>query len=322
MKNCAALLVAAMAITSLNNAARAENWPTRPVHVIVPITGGSAIDIVARAVSQRLEKKFGQPFVVENRPGAGTTLGAAVVARAPADGYTILFDSAALTTTPTTVANLSYNVDKNFAAVAPVVETPLVLVTQHAKYKSLADLVTRAKADAAPITYGTNGYGSAAHFTTEKLLLSAGFKGQAVPYRGTPEALAEVMAGRLGFYFSPLTAAQALIKAGKVDALAVTSTRRSSVLPDVPTTVEAGYSGSDFDFWVGIFAPAHTPEPVVASLAKEVDAIKASEDFKKAMAAIGGDPMASMTPAQFQAYVGEELKRNKAVAKAAGIEPK
>ena len=150
MKNCAALLVAAMAITSLNNAARAENWPTRPVHVIVPITGGSAIDIVARAVSQRLEKKFGQPFVVENRPGAGTTLGAAVVARAPADGYTILFDSAALTTTPTTVANLSYNVDKNFAAVAPVVETPLVLVTQHAKYKSLADLVTRAKADAAP----------------------------------------------------------------------------------------------------------------------------------------------------------------------------
>lgn len=322
MKIFAALLITATAITSMADAARAENWPSRPVHVIVPITGGSAIDIVARAVSQRLEKRFGQPFVVENRPGAGTTLGAGVVARAAADGYTILFDSAALTTTPTTVANLPYDVDKNFTAVAPVVETPLVLVTQPDKYKSLADLVKAAKADKAPITYGTNGYGSAAHFTTEKFLLSAGFKGQAVPYRGTPEALAEVMAGRLGFYFSPLTAAQSLIKARKVDALAVTSTKRSSVLPDVPTTTEAGYKGSDFDFWVGIFAPANTPKDVVASLAKEVDAIKTSADFKKAMAAIGGDLMEPMTPAQFQAYVSEELKKNKTIAKAAGIEPK
>lgn len=224
MKKSGALLAVGISITTLVGGARAENWPDRPVHVIVPITGGSAIDIVARAVSQRLEKHFGQPFVVENRPGAGTTLGAAIVARAPADGYTILFDSAALTTTPTTVANLSYDVGTDFSAIAPVVVTPFALVTQHGKFVSLADFIDKARADKSPITYGTNGFGSAAHFATEKLLLAVGVKGQPVSYRGTPETLAEVMAGRLGFFYSPVTAAQSLIKAGRLDALVVTST--------------------------------------------------------------------------------------------------
>ena len=315
------LLAAIAALTCVASVAQGETWPSKPVRVIVPITAGSAIDIVARATAQQLSKALGQPFVVENRPGAGTTIGAAAVANAAPDGYTVLFASAALTTTPTTVANIPYNVDRDLVAVAPITNTPLVLVTTHGKYKTLSDLVAAAKANNGSMNYATNGYGSASHFTTERLRLAAGFDAQPVTFRGTPEAITEVMTDRIGFYFSPMTAARSLVNEQRIDALAVTSRKRSLALPDVPTTTEAGYQNSDFDFWVGLFAPAKTPPEIVERLYRETRNIAESPEFRKQMATIGGEPLDSMTQTEFAAYVKAEVERNAKIAKAAGLKP-
>jgi tripartite-type tricarboxylate transporter receptor subunit TctC len=315
-------LTALLLLTCLLGTARADTWPAKPVRVIVPIAAGSAIDIVARAVSQQLARQFGQPFVVENRPGAGTTTGAAAVAAAPPDGYTILFHSVALTTTPTTVANIPYDVARDFTAIAAVTNTPLILVTPPGKYKSVADLVAAAKAGKGAMNYATLGYGAATHFTTERFRLAAGFEAQPIPFRGTVEALTEVLADRIAFLFAPLTTARPLVQEGKLDALATTSRKRASTLPDVPTTIEAGYPDSDFDFWVGIFAPAKTPRDIVEKLHAETRKISESPEFRQQMAAIGGEPMEPMTSNEFDAYVRKEIARNAAIAKAAGLTAK
>lgn len=312
-------LAALLAMVAMMGVSHAQDWPSKPVRVIVPVSAGSAIDIVARATSQRLAQALGQSFVVENRAGAGTTLGSAVVAAAPADGYTLLFASTALTTTPSTIANMTYDVARDLAAVAPITNTPFVMVTPRGKYKDLRDMAAVAKTAKHPITYGTNGYGSASHFASERFLLAAGSQGVPVPFKGTPEALTEVMTDRLGFYLSPLTGAQTLVADGKVDALGVTSRTRSSRLPNVPTTVEAGFPNSDFDFWVGLFAPAKTPPAIVERLHREVQKITGSPEFLKAMSAIGGESLETMTPGQFGDYVRAALDRHAAVAKAVGF---
>lgn len=306
----------------MTGAGHTQTWPSRSVRVIVPITPGSGIDIVARATSQQLAKEFGQPFVVENRPGAGTTIGIAAVASAAPDGYTLLFASTALTTTPSTIAGLRYDVERDLVAIAPITNTPMIVVTPHGKYKNIADMVAAAKAGKGLMTYAIMGYGSAAHFATDRFRLDAGFEAQPVPFRGTPEAMTEVMTDRLGFFFSPLTAAQSLIADGRLDALATTSRKRSSKLPNVPTMLEAGYPNSDFDFWVGLFAPAKTPREIVDRLYREARRISESAEFRKAMSGIGGEPLEPMTSAQFSAYVKAELVRNAAIAKAAGLVPK
>jgi len=314
-KVAAALLL----LMGMTGAGQAQSWPSKPVRVIVPITAGSAIDIVARAVSQQLATEFGQAFVVENRPGVGTTLGAAAVASSTPDGYTILFTSAALTTTPATVANLSYKVERDFVAIAPMTNTPLIMVTAHGKYKNLADFVAKAKAAKGALNYATVGYGSVSHLTTERFRLAASFEAQAVPFRGTPEIMTEIITDRIALFFSPLTAAFPLVQQGKIDALATTSRTRSSKLPNVPTTIEAGYPNSDFDFWVGMFAPAKTPSAIVEKLHQAAVKISASAEFRKAMSAIGGEPMEPMTVSQFGAYVKNELVRNAEIAKTAGL---
>jgi tripartite-type tricarboxylate transporter receptor subunit TctC len=314
-------LAAMVALTCMAGAGHAQTWPSKPVRVIVPITAGSAIDIIARATTQHLSKEFGQPFVIENRPGAGTTIGIAATAAAAPDGYTLLFASTALTTTPTTVANIPYDVMRDLIPIAPLTNTPLVLVATHAKYKTLADMVAAAKAGKGSMNYATNGYGSASHFTTERFRLAAGFQAQPVTFRGTPEAITEVMSDRMGFYFSPMTAAQSLVRDGRIDALAVTSRKRSVTLPNVPTTIEAGYPNSDFDFWVGLFAPAKTPPEIVERLYRETRKISESPEFKKQMAAIGGEPLEPMTQTEFSNYVRAELKRNAEIAKEAGLKP-
>ncbi len=322
IRNLGACALAWSCLVIASHAADAAQWPTRPVRVIVPITAGSAIDIVARATAQELSEALGQPFVVENRPGAGTTIGIAEETRAAPDGYTILFASSALTTTPATVAGISYDVMRDLIPVAPVTNTPLVLVTTHDKYKALGDLVAAAKAGKGSMNYATNGYGSASHFTAERFRLAAGFEAQPVSYRGTPEALTDVITGRIGFYFSPMTAAKPLVSSHQIDALATTSRRRTKALPDVPTTIEAGYPNSDFDFWVGVFLPAKTPEMIVQRLYQETRKISDSVDFEKKMAAIGGEPLEPIDQPAFAAYVAAELTRNAAIAKAAGLVPK
>ncbi len=300
----------------------ADSWPSRTVRVIVPIAAGSGIDIVARAVSQQLAKQLGRPFVIENRPGAATTTGAAAVAGAAPDGYTILFHSVALTVTPSTMANLPYEVTRDLAGIMPITNTPLLLVTPPGKFKSVGDLVAKAKAENGTMNYATPGYGAAAHFTTERFRLSAGFEAQQIPFRGTVEAVTEVVAGRVAFYFAPLTTVQSLIQEGRLDALATTSKKRVSTLPNVPTTIEAGYPDSDFDFWVGMFVPAKTPRDVVDKLYTESRRAAELPELRAQLAAIGGEPMEAMTPGEFDDYVRKEIARNAAIAKAAGIKPK
>ncbi|MGA7485509.1 MAG: tripartite tricarboxylate transporter substrate-binding protein [Xanthobacteraceae bacterium] len=300
----------------------ADSWPSRTVRVIVPIAAGSGIDIVARAVSQQLAKQLGRPFVIENRPGAATTTGAAAVAGAAPDGYTILFHSVALTVTPSTMANLPYEVTRDLAGIMPITNTPLLLVTPPGKFKSVGDLVAEAKAENGTMNYATPGYGAAAHFTTERFRLSAGFEAQQIPFRGTVEAVTEVVAGRVAFYFAPLTTVQSLNQEGRLDALATTSKKRVSTLPNVPTTIEAGYPDSDFDFWVGMFVPAKTPRDVVDKLYTESRRAAELPELRAQLAAIGGEPMEAMTPGEFDDYVRKEIARNAAIAKAAGIKPK
>jgi tripartite-type tricarboxylate transporter receptor subunit TctC len=296
-------------------------WPSRQVRVIVPIAAGSGIDIVARTVSQQLAKQLGRPFVIENRPGGATTTGAAAVASAAPDGYTILFHSVAFTVTPSTVANLPYDVARDFAGVMPITNTPLLLISPPGKFKSVGDLVARAKADKGAMNYATPGYGAAAHFTSERFRLAAGFEAQQIPFRGTVEAVTEVVAGRVAFYFAPLTTVQSLIQEGRLDALATTSRKRVSALPNVPTTIEAGYPDSDFDFWVGMFVPSKTPRDIVEKLYVETRKAAELPELRAQMAAIGGEPMEAMTPAEFDDYVRKEIARNAAIAKAAGITP-
>lgn len=312
--------IAALACFVAMPYATAETWPARPVKAIVPIAAGSGIDIVARAVSQRLQEDLGQPFIVENRPGAGTTTGAAVVAAAPADGYTILFHSVALTITPVTVAKLAYDVTRDLAGVMPIVNTPLLLVSPPGRFQSIQDLVAKAKAQNGGMNYATPGFGAAAHFTTERFALAAGFKAQMVSFRGTVECMTEVVAGRMDFYFTPLTAAQGLIQEKKVDALATTGAKRIAELPGVPTTIEAGYKDSDFDFWVGLLVPKATPRDIVEKLHAATAKIAASGAFRSQMAATGGEPMEVMSPAAFDAFLEREIARNRAIAKAANIQ--
>lgn len=315
------LLATIVTLTCMAGAGHAQSWPSKPVRVIVPITAGSAIDIVARATAHHLSKEFGQPFVVENRPGAGTTIGIAAAASAPPDGYTILFASTALTTTLTTVANLPYDVMRDLIPITPLTNTPLVLVTTHAKYKALADMVAAAKAGKGSMNYATNGYGSASHFTTERFRLAAGFEAQPVTFRGTPEAITEILANRIAFYFTPMTTVQSLVTEGKLDAMAVTSRKRSISLPNVPTTIEAGYPNSDFDFWVGMFAPAKAPPEIVERLHRETRKISELPEFRQQMAAVGGEPLEPMTQAEFSSYVRAEIARNAEIAKAVNLKP-
>jgi tripartite-type tricarboxylate transporter receptor subunit TctC len=259
--------------------------------------------------------------VIENRPGGATTTGAAAVASAAPDGYTILFHSVAFTVTPSTVANLPYDVARDFAGVMPITNTPLLLVSPPGKFKSVGDLVARAKAEKGAMNYATPGYGAAAHFTSERFRLAAGFEAQQIPFRGTVEAVTEVVAGRVAFYFAPLTTVQSLIQEGRLDALATTSRKRISALPNVPTTIDAGYPDSDFDFWVGMFVPSKTPRDIVEKLYVETRKAAELPELRAQMAAIGGEPMEAMTPAEFDDYVRKEIARNAAIAKAAGITP-
>ena len=305
-------------LLSAHTGALAQAWPTKPVRVIVPVTAGSAIDIIARTVSDQLSTQLGQTFVVENRTGAGGTIGAGSVAKAEPDGYTILVHSSAHVIAQSTFPNLPYDVARDFSGIAPVANVPLVLVVAPAKYTTLADLVAKAKANPGTINYATVGAGAAAHLTAERFRLSAGFEAQQIPFRGAPEAMTEVMTGRVDFFFSPTLPTLPLLSDGKLRALAVSSSKRASALPDVPTTLESGFADSDYNFWIGMFVPAKAPPDVVAKLHQETAKALQTPSVRDKFAAMGGEPM-TMTAAEFDRFIRDEIAMNAALVKAAGI---
>jgi tripartite-type tricarboxylate transporter receptor subunit TctC len=258
-------LLATALLLTIAGPAHAQSWPDKQaIRVILPFSPGSALDTLGRPVFEHVAKQIGQSLVFEHRPGAGGTLGMAQVAKAEADGYTLLLNSSVQTITPSTYT-LAFDVARDFAGIAPLAQFPNVLVVPLSGFKTVADLVAAAKAKPGSLTFGSGGVG-AAHLTAERFMLSAGIKAVHVPFKGAPDVLREILGGRLDFYFSPLASAMPLIESKQLRALAVSSVQRSPSLPDIPTTLEVGFPNSEYVFWIGAFAPAATPRDVVQRL--------------------------------------------------------
>jgi tripartite-type tricarboxylate transporter receptor subunit TctC len=300
-------------------AAFAQTYPDKPIHIIVAFTPGSATDVVARAVAQAMSQSMGQPIVIDNRPGAGGTIATTLVAKAPPDGYTLLVHSSGHTVNPSIYPNLGYDAVKDLVGISVLAQQPNMLVAAPSKgWKTAGDLVKAAQAEPGKLTYASAGAGSGTHMNAEKFRLHAKFDALHIPYKGTPEALNDTITGRVDFFFAPAVSALSIVRDGKLVALAVGSEKRASVLPDVPTTQEAGYPGSAYNFWIGLLAPAGTPPALVARLNAEVAKALASPEVKERLGALGADP-APMASADFDRLMARELVENAEIVKEAGI---
>jgi tripartite-type tricarboxylate transporter receptor subunit TctC len=300
-------------------AALAQDWPTKqPIKVVVPFTAGSATDIAGRIVFEQVGKQIGQNFVFENRGGAGTTLGAAMAAKADPDGYTLLVNSTSQVVVASTYAKLPYSVADDFIPISALADIPFVVSTA-TKYKSMSDVMAAGNKPGG-IFYGTNGPGSSGHLFMEALRLAAGYPITHVPFRGTVEAMTEVIAGRIDMFPAPALNAINLTKEGKVSSLAVSSPKRLGLMPDVATLAEIGLPKAQYQFWVGAFAPAKTPKPIIDRLNREVVAALHVKETADRIIALGGNPM-PMTPTEFDAFVRKEIALNAEVVKASGYEP-
>lgn len=297
----------------------ADTWPSRPMKVIVPITPGSVIDLAPRVVFEQLATQVGQPIVVENRPGAGQTMGASVVARSEPDGYTVLVNSAAHAIAPSLYPNLDYQPARDFAAVIPLGVTPFVLVAPPERgFRTAADLVAAAKVKPGAFNFSSPGAGSASHLSAERFRLSAGVAATHVPYKGGAEAMTEVIAGRIDFAFIALGAALPQIRSGRLAALAVNSAARSPSLPDVPTLRQAGFTDAEYPMWFGVFVPAKTPRSIIESLHRETAKALQEPKVRERLAGLGVDSL-DMTPAEFDALVQKEIGVNAVLVKAVGL---
>jgi tripartite-type tricarboxylate transporter receptor subunit TctC len=313
----ALILTIALASLTDTSGTRANQWPTKPIRVIVPLSPGSATDIIPRIVFEQVATQLGQSVIIENRPGASGTIGARAVATADPNGYTFLANSSAHIIAPSTIANLPYDPIKDFAAVAPLGNMPNVLVIAPSKnIKTVQELVAIGKKR--PITFGSTGVGSPIHLAMERFRLSAGFQAQAINFKGAPESIVEVMTGRVDVYYAPVLAALSLIQEGKLLPLAVSSPTRTPTLPNVPTTLESGYRNSAYRFWIGVFAPAKTPREIVDRMNTEINKALETPAVRAKLMGFGVQPM-SMNAEQFKKFAKEELSINADLAKAAGI---
>jgi tripartite-type tricarboxylate transporter receptor subunit TctC len=311
------LAAAALATPALTGRAGAQAWPTRNIRAMIPFSAGSTIDIIGRLVLDPLSSQLGQTIVVENRGGAGGTIGTAIVAKAEPDGYTLLIHAAAHSAAPAAYPNIAYNTANDFAAVAAFGAVPNVTVVSAASgIKTLQELIAKAKAGS--LSYASAGVGSATHWAAERLRVSAGFTGVHVPFRGGPEALTEVVAGRVDFSCMGIASALPHISDGKLVPLAVSTPKRSAALPNVPTTIEAGFANSDYLFWMGMFVPAKTPRAIIDRLHQETQKALRHPNVVEKFKPQGVEPM-NLTPAEFDALVKKEIADNLALVKAAGL---
>lgn len=314
-----ALVLAGSALLTTQRVFAQSAWPRgQPIRLVVPFTPGSATDVVARLLGERLGPALGATVVVDNRAGAGGTLGAALVAKSAPDGYTLLVHSAGHLVNPAIYPNLSYDTLKDFAGITPLASLPNVLVTAPGRFKDVHDLVEQARAKPGTLNYGSAGNGSATHMNAEVFRYAAGVQAQHVPFKGTPEALSETMAGRIDWFFAPMVSALTLVQGGKLKALAVGTAKRSGVLPQLPTTVEAGVPGSEYLFWVGLFAPVQTPAAIVERLNAEVSRIMNSAEVKERLDKLGAEPFL-MPPAAFDKFLVDETAKTQQLVRAAGI---
>jgi tripartite-type tricarboxylate transporter receptor subunit TctC len=308
---------AALAAAALPPAAFAQAWPSRTIRAMVPFAAGSSLDIVGRIVLDPLSAQLGQSIGVENRGGAGGSIGTAQVAKADPDGYTLLIQASAHSAAPAAYPNITYDPAADFKAVIPFGTVPNVTVVAPASgIKTLKELVERSKGG--KMTYASAGAGSATHWAAERIRMAGGFQATHVPFRGGPEALTEVMTGRVDWTSMGMSAALPLIRDGKLVPLAVSSTKRSSALPQVPTTVEAGLPDSDYVYWMGMFVPAKTPPAVVERLRAETEKALQNPNVVEKFKGQGIEPM-PLSPAEFDALIKREIAANIALVKAAGL---
>ena len=297
----------------------AQGWPARPIRAVVPVGVGSSTDIVHRVFLEQLAAQLGQPVVVENVIGAGGTIGSAAVARAEPDGYTLLAHGSAHTIAPALYRNLPYHPARDLAAVALLGSSPVVLVVTPAKrIDTAAALVRRAKASPNSLNFSSVGIGSATHLSAERFLASAGIQAVHIPFKGGAEAMTEVIAGRVDFFFGPVALVLPHIRAGKLVALAVNTDQRSAALPEVPTLREEGFRDAEYPIWFGLFAPAKTPSDIVEKLNRETRKALQSPKVREKFVALGVDP-APMSQADYAAYVEREVALNAVLAEKAGL---
>ncbi len=305
--------------TSLAASAFADDWPSKTIRAIIPFGAGSATDIIPRAVFDQLGPVLGQPIVVENRGGAGGALGVGAVTRSDPDGYTMLADSNALSIAPWIVPDLPYDTVKDLSAVVTLGKNANVLVVNPSKgWKTARDLVAAAKANPGSFNYGSAGVGTATHISAERFRVSAGFEATHIPYKGGAEALTDVLGGRIDFYYCPISTALPLIREGRLIALAVSTPTRAADLPDVPTSIEAGYPDSDTTIWYGVFVPSKTPRDIVQKAYSVATEVLQTPAMKQKLAQLAVDPM-PMTPEQFDTFVADEIAQNGKLFKAAAI---
>ncbi len=303
----------------LTFAARAENWPSRLIKATIPFGAGSAADVVPRLVFDRLAAELGQPIVIENRVGAGGTLGTAVVAKADPDGYSIIAHSSALTIAPAIFPNLTYDATKDLASVLMIGSSANVMIVPNARpWKTVQDFIAGAKAKPGSISFGSVGIGSAVHISSEKFRLAAGVEATHVPYRGGSEVIADILGARIDFYFCPLATALPLIREGQVRALLVSTPNRVPDLPEVPTPLEAGLKDADSAIWFGVFMPSKTPRDIVEKFHAAGVKVLTEPAMQDSLKKLGVEGL-RMTPSEMDDLVRRETAANMELIKAAGI---
>jgi tripartite-type tricarboxylate transporter receptor subunit TctC len=313
-------LLAVAGLGLATSEAGAETWPVKPLRAIVPVAAGSTTDIIPRVVFEQLSLQLGQHIIVENRVGAGGTIGSAFVANAEPDGYTLLAHGSALTISAALHSSPGFDAARDFAAVIPLGISPSVLVVPPDRgWTTVGDLIAAAKAKPGALNFSSVGIGSATHLSAERFRRSAGLDAVHVPFKGGAEAMTEVMAGRIDFFFGPVGLVLPNIQDGKLRALVVNGAHRSSALPNVPTTLEAGIANAEYPIWFGLFLPAKTPRQIVMKLHDEALRALNSPKVRDRLASLGVDPMV-LSSADFATHVQREVASNAELAKGAGLQ--
>ena len=315
-----ALILAAFC--SASTFAQGQDYPSRALRVIVPLTAGGNVDIVARTVAEQIARTLGQPVVVENRPGASSLVGTQAVAKAAPDGYTLLAMANTFATVPLIVASPGYDPLKDFAGVTLTCLVPQVLIVNPSlAAHSVSELIALAKAEPGKLTYGSSGNGGTGHMAAELFSRQAGIRMLHVPYKGNSQAIVDVIGGQIALMFDQVSTSAPQIKAGKVRALAVTSLRRSPLLPEVPTVDESGLAGFEDITFNGLVAPAGTPREVLERVNRAVAAAVSEPELYKRFIERGIELKASASPEEFAAYIRAEFEKKKRLAQEAGIKP-
>jgi tripartite-type tricarboxylate transporter receptor subunit TctC len=319
MKNLTRMLAMALAAAALG--AHAQSYPTRPVRAIIAFPPGSATDIIGRVIASKVTEIWGQTVVADNRGGAGGSIASALAAKAAPDGYTLLINSNAHVVNPSFYVKLPYDTLKDFTDIMPLVSQPNILtVSVSTKFHSLADYLAEARANPGKINIAFAGPGSGTHLNTEKFQYDAKIKYTIVAYKGSGEIFPDLIAGRVDSYFAPISAGLPYIQAGKLRALAITSAKRSSQLPNVPTVAESGVPNFEFALWFGLWGPAGMPAPIVDKIRKDFGAALADPVVRDKLGGLGNEVMI-MTPAQFRKTIVDQIADTARIFKAAGIKP-